>query len=83
MATPTKMNFPLRFVEISQSNPESSPISKNFLEILNSQIFKLFFFLFQLADHDRDMTLVTQILWGKTTHVSKKKFSRRVLTKKW
>ena len=27
-------------------------------------------FLFQLAEHDRDMTLVTQILWGRTTHVS-------------
>jgi hypothetical protein len=27
-------------------------------------------FAFQIADHDRDMTLVTQILWGRTTHVS-------------
>ena len=27
-------------------------------------------FLFQIAEHDRDMTLVTQILWGRTTHVS-------------
>ncbi len=27
---------------------------------------------FQLVSHhDRDMTLVTQILWGRTTHVSK------------
>lgn len=24
----------------------------------------------QIAAHDRDMTLVTQILWGRTTHVS-------------
>ena len=23
----------------------------------------------QIANHDRDMTLVTQILWGRTTHV--------------
>ena len=27
-------------------------------------------FPFQIAEHDRDMTLVTQILWGRTTHVS-------------
>ena len=26
---------------------------------------------FQIANHDRDMTLVTQILWGRTTHVRK------------
>ncbi len=29
-----------------------------------------FSFFFQLVSHhDRDMTLVTQILWGRTTHV--------------
>ncbi len=29
----------------------------------------LCYFFLQLASHDRDMTLVTQILWGRTTHV--------------